>query len=86
MTPPRRTQQRKRGRPGAANDRPRKAAKKLRLLKVHVQPVFVLDDGESMVEVAHPTVTIPAADWPTYSSDRFPAERAAWEAKLNEEG
>lgn len=56
---------------------------KLRLLKVIVQPVFVLDDGESITEVQHQPVAIPANEWPTYSSERFPREVAEWQARLD---
>lgn len=58
--------------------------KRLRLVKVLVQPVFVLDDGENVEEIEHPTIGISAAEWPTYSGERFPREVAEWEAKLNE--
>lgn len=56
---------------------------KVRLLKVVVQPVFVLDDGETLVEVEHPATVIPAAEWPTYSSERFPREVGEWQRKLD---
>jgi hypothetical protein len=46
---------------------------RLRLAKVHVQPIFVLDDGVDVVEVEHPPVTVPASEWPTYSNERFSA-------------
>lgn len=58
---------------------------KLRLVKVHVQPVFVLDYGDRIEELDHPPVTIPAADWPTYSSERFPAEAKAWQRQIDAE-
>ncbi len=58
---------------------------KVRLLKVVVQPVFVLDDGEELTEVQHPATVIPAAEWPTYSSERFPREVAEWQEKLDAE-
>lgn len=58
---------------------------KLRLVKVHVQPVFVLDDGNSITEVEHAPVTIPASEWPTYSGERFPAEVKAWQKQLDDE-
>jgi len=58
---------------------------RLRLIKVHVQPVFVLDDGENLTEVTHATTTIPAAEWPTYSSERFPRELEAWQAQIDVE-
>lgn len=61
------------------------AAKKLRLLRVQVQPVFVIDDGETLEDVEHGVITIPAAEWPTYSSERFPRETAEWEERLNAE-
>lgn len=56
---------------------------KIRLVKVAVHPMFVLDDGENVTELEHPVVVIPAAEWPTYSSERFPAEVKAWQAKLD---
>lgn len=58
---------------------------KLRLVKVLVQPVFVLDDGENVTELEHPAVAIPAAEWPTYSGERFPAEVREWEKQINAE-
>lgn len=58
---------------------------KVRLIKVHVQPVFVLDDGENLTDLPHPPITIPAAEWSTYSNERFPAEMAEWQAQLDAE-
>jgi hypothetical protein len=58
---------------------------RLRLVKVLVQPVFLLDDGEDVTELEHPAVAIPASEWPTYSSERFPAEVKAWQAQLDAE-
>ncbi len=57
----------------------------VRLIKVAVQPFFVLDDGETITEVEHPAVLIPASEWPTYSSERFPAEIKAWQAQIDTE-
>lgn len=59
--------------------------RKLRLLKVAVQPFFVIDDGESIEEIEHPTAVIPASEWSTYSSERFPREVAEWQAQLDAE-
>ena len=56
---------------------------KLALRRVLVQPEFVLIDGDTVTDVEHPTVAIPAAEWPTYSSERFPAEVAAWQEQLD---
>jgi hypothetical protein len=58
---------------------------KLRLVNVAVQPFFNLDDGENLVEIEHPVVVIPADKWPTYSSERFPAEIEAWQARIDAE-
>ena len=57
----------------------------IRLIKVVVQPHFVLDDGETITEVPPEVVAIPAAEWPTYSSERFPREVAKWQSQLDEE-
>lgn len=56
---------------------------RVRLVKVLVQPVFVLDDGVNIEEIAHPAIVIPAAEWPTYSAERFPREVVEWERLLN---
>jgi len=58
---------------------------KLRLVKVAVQPFFVLDDGETITEVDHQATIIPASEWPTYSSERFPREVEEWQARLDKE-
>ena len=58
---------------------------KLRLVKVLVQPVFVLDDGETITEIEHGSIAIPAAEWPTYSAERFPAEVEKWQAVIDAE-
>jgi hypothetical protein len=58
---------------------------KLKLVKVLVQPVFVLDDGENVTELDHPPVAIPAAEWPTYSGERFPREVKAWQKQIDQE-
>lgn len=60
--------------------------KKLRLLKVIVQPVFLVDDGSELTEMEHPPIVIPASEWNDYSSKRFPAEVEEWQRKLNDEG
>lgn len=58
---------------------------KLRLVKVLVQPVFILDHGDRIEELDHPAVTIPAAEWPSYSSERFPREVNAWQKQIDAE-
>lgn len=44
---------------------------KLRLLKIIVQAVFVVDDGDSLVEQPAQPVEVPAAEWPTFATGRF---------------
>lgn len=58
---------------------------RLRLVKVLVQPVFLLDDGDNVVELEHPVVAIPAAEWPSYSGDRFAREVAEWQQRIDAE-
>lgn len=59
--------------------------KKIRLVKVAVQPFFVLDDGKDITEIEHPVTIIPANEWSTYSSDRFQNEIREWQKKLDKE-
>lgn len=40
--------------------------KRLRLVKVVVQPHFVIDDGEKLEETVGEPVAVPAAEWPDY--------------------
>jgi hypothetical protein len=56
---------------------------KIRLVKVVVQPVLMLEEDGELAEVEHPPVVIPAAEWPTYSSERFPREIQEWQARLD---
>ena len=44
---------------------------RLRLLKVVVQPVFAIDDGETLTETTAEPVVVASADWPTYPATRF---------------
>lgn len=45
--------------------------RKLRLLKVIVQPVFVVDDGDELVEQTAEPVVVSPADWPTFATTAF---------------
>lgn len=58
---------------------------KLALRRVIVQPEFVLIDGDKVTDVPHQAIAIPAEEWPTYSSERFPAEVEAWQAQIDAE-
>lgn len=58
---------------------------RIRLVKVIVQPVFVLDYGDRIEEIDHPPVLVPEADWPTYSNIRFPREVGEWQKRLDTE-
>jgi hypothetical protein len=56
---------------------------RIRLVKVVVQPVVMLEEDGELAEVDHPPIVIPAAEWPTYSSERFPREIEEWQARLD---
>lgn len=43
----------------------------LRLLKVIVQPVFVLDDGLTLTEHVAEPVVVTATEWPSYPTTGF---------------
>lgn len=59
--------------------------KRLRLVKVLVQPVIVVDDGETLTEQPVQPIAVEAADWPTFPTRGLPAAIADLEAKLNAE-
>jgi hypothetical protein len=48
-------------------------SKQLRLLKVAVTPVFVVDDGDTLTELAlnPPTIVVSAQEWPGFAEGRF---------------
>lgn len=56
--------------------------KNLRLLKVIVQPVFALDDGETLTEVGTQSVEVSGADWPAFPAS-LEASRVEQESMLN---
>lgn len=57
---------------------------RLRLLKVIVQPVFVVDDGAQLVEQPAQPVTVSPQDWPTFATTQFVEGMAALQAQLDE--
>ncbi len=58
---------------GAMSLPPIARQKRLRLLKVICQPVFILDDGEALAEQAADPIVVTAAQWPTYATTLFAA-------------
>jgi hypothetical protein len=58
-------------------------APRLRLVKVIVQPVFVLDYATHLQDVVEAPKEIAAEAWPTYSGEQFPRELAEAQAALD---
>jgi hypothetical protein len=58
--------------------------KRLRLVKVVVHPIFVVDDGESLTEFQNTPSEIPASEWDGFS-ERLKADIATAETALNRE-
>jgi hypothetical protein len=56
----------------------------LRLLKVVVQPVMVVDDGTTLQEVPVDPIVVPANEWPTYPTNRFQEQLKALQQQLAE--
>lgn len=56
---------------------------KLRLVKVVCQPVFVVDDGDTLQEVPTQPVTVSAKDWPGYPGGAFLQQAEALQSQLN---
>lgn len=48
-----------------------KPVRKVRLLKVIVQPIIVVDDGETLSEHAIERQVVAPADWPDYPTKGF---------------
>jgi len=44
---------------------------RLRLLKVMIQAIFVLDDGDELTEMSAQPLAVRAGDWPTFATTRF---------------
>lgn len=59
--------------------------KRIRLVNIRIQLVFMLDDGENLEPIEHPVTVIPGAERPTYSSDGFPREVAEWQRNIEAE-
>jgi hypothetical protein len=64
-------------------------ARRLRLVKVLVQPVFVIEEPDGTLsepeQIVSP-VAVKPADWPTYATDAFPIHADTLERSLNGEG
>jgi hypothetical protein len=58
---------------------------RLRLVKVIVQPVLVLDYGTHLQDVVESPKEISAEAWPRYSGEQFPRELAEAQAALDAE-
>jgi hypothetical protein len=56
---------------------------RLRLLKVVVQPVFVVDDGESLREQTAQPVTVSPEAWPTFATTTFVEGMEQLQAQLD---
>ena len=58
---------------------------RIRAVQFVVQPVLVADDGEELSPVRCEPITVPAADWPTFSSERWSQLVAEQEAQLSQD-
>lgn len=58
--------------------------KKLRLVKVMVQPIIVLDDGETLSEKTVQPIQVSASEWESYPQ-KMAEELKRTEAELNAE-
>lgn len=58
--------------------------RRLRLVKVVVQPFYVVDDGDTLTEANAQPLSVAAADWPGLP-ELLELQRAAREQELNQE-
>lgn len=61
-------------------------SKTLRLVKVVVQPHFVIDDGDSLTEVVAEPLTVNASEWSKFGDETFPQAMSALERQLCKDG
>jgi hypothetical protein len=59
--------------------------KKIRVVKVIVQPVVVADDGKTLTELDIGPATVPPEAWPDYATTGFVEQLAAIEKQINAE-
>jgi hypothetical protein len=59
---------------------------KLRLLKLIIQPVFVVDDGEGLTELTAEPVVVAAQDWPDYPRKGFQDSFEKLRAQVEDSG
>jgi hypothetical protein len=57
--------------------------RKLKLLKVILQPVFVLDDGVYLTEQLTDPVEVPASSWPAFAKEGFAQNIHVLEKQIN---
>lgn len=62
-----------------------KKAPQLRLLKVIVQPVIVVDDGVNLMEITVDPITVPANEWQNYPTTRWQEQLKTLQSQLNKE-
>lgn len=56
--------------------------KRLRVVRVIVHPIFVIDDGESLADFENTPTTIPASEWDSFPA-RLREDIAEVERRLN---
>lgn len=59
--------------------------RRLRLVKVVVQPILVCDDGEYLQEIAVDPATISAAEWDDFARAGFTEHIASLQKQLEEQ-
>jgi hypothetical protein len=61
-------------------------SRRLRLLKVMVQPIFVVDDDEGgLSELIPQAIEVSAQEWPTIATERFAEATAELRLQVEDE-
>jgi hypothetical protein len=64
---------------------PAKRRKQLRLVKVMIQPIFVIDDGKTLEEQTSEPIVVTSGDWENYP-EQLAAQMSELEDRLNQSG
>jgi hypothetical protein len=60
-------------------------SKRLRLVKILVQAVVMIDDGDELAEAQTPPFTVSPSAWPTFATTEFAAAFAEWQKEVESE-
>lgn len=59
--------------------------RRVRVIRYHVQPELVVDDGENLAPLPVAPIVIPAAEWQSFTDGGLPAALAQLQAQIDQQ-